>query len=263
MRERKGLRGHTGAAAPPPAAIDTRAGAPLACRAFQPWGLGDEPEGSMKLLRWSVLVVGILAATRVCSADDMKKEGGLYGLSLTSGTADLYDPSGAAGGYITAYDHSELGVAFQYWRHMSDDYAVAFNAGYGFFSEKDEPGTNAPGGSNDHKYTQTSWSVRVGGDRVEKLGERAVVYFGPGIEYWSGKAKFDDGTPGGSIETKNVTRVSLSTRIGALMTLSKGAGINLQLGHYIGMASAKDQGAKASWWPSGFQAAAGVVFRGP
>lgn len=35
-----------------------------------------------------------------------------------------------------------------------------------------------------------------------------------------------------------------------------------QLGHYIGYASsAEDEGAKATWWPSGHDGAAGLTIR--
>ena len=207
----------------------------------------------MKLVRLAVVTLGLLAAT---SAFAQKGEG-IYGIQINSGTADLY--SGPSGGYISAYDHSEVGVGIQYWRLLSNDYAFNFSAGIGYFGETDKPGTAAPIGAQDFKYTQSSWNVRVGGDRAEKIGDRAVIYFGPGIEYWSGKAKFDNGTT--STETQNVSRIGISGRIGGMMMLGEHVGLNVQAGHYVSMASASENGAKASWWPSGFQASGGLCFR--
>ncbi len=210
----------------------------------------------MKLVRFAAVAIGLLAAT---SAFALEKGDGLYGIQITNGTADLY--SGAGAGYISAYDHSEVGVGLQYWRLMSSDYAFTMSGGIGFFSETDKPGTAAPSGSNDFKYTQSSWNLRVGGDRVVKVGDRAVVYFGPGLSYWTGKAKFDDGTTTGTFETQNVARFGLSGRVGGLMMFNDQAGFNCQIGRYVGMASVKDEGAEASWWPSGFEASGGLVLK--
>lgn len=209
----------------------------------------------MKGLKLAVVLVGIGAATAAFAGDASE---GLIGIQVTNGTADLVGPQ--AGGYLTAYDHSEVGLGIQYWRLMSRDYAFTFSAGIGTFSEKDEPGTNAPVGSGDFKYTQSSWTVRVGGDRAVKVGDRAIFYFGPGLEMWTGNAKFEtSGSP--AEETADVTRFGLSGRVGGVMLLNDKLGFNCQIGRYVGIASAKEDGAKASWWASGFQASGGLIIR--
>lgn len=210
----------------------------------------------MKLVRLAAVAIGLLAAT---SAFALEKGDGLYGIQITNGTADLY--SGAGTGYISAYDHSEVGVGLQYWRMMSSDYAFTMSGGIGFFSETDKPGTAAPSGSNDFKYTQSSWNLRVGGDRVVKVGDRAVMYFGPGLSYWTGKAKFDDGSPSGTFETENVSRFGLSGRVGGLMMFNDKVGFNCQMGRYVAMAKAEEDGAEATWMPSGFEASGGLVLK--
>lgn len=186
----------------------------------------------------------------------------MFAVQLTTGTADLYDPfdAGPTGsGYISAFDHSEVGVQGQYWMMMSDNYAFTVSAGIGFFGEKDEPGDNASPGSSDVEYTQSSFNVRVGGDRVVNVGEQAILFFGPGVEYWSGKAEFQ-GFGGPDLETENVTRISLSGRIGATMTIGSAWGFNVSVGHKVGMAHAEDQGAKARWWASSLDSQGGIVF---
>ena len=209
----------------------------------------------MKVFRAAVVVAGMLAATAAFAGE------GLLGIQITNGTADLVEPQN--GGYLTAYDHSELGVGIQYWRLMSKDYAFTFSAGIGTFSEKDEPGTNAPANSTEFKYSQSSWTVRVGGDRAVKLGDSAILHFGPGLEMWSGKSKFEGGPFVPEVETASVTRFGVSGRVGGAMMLSESVGFNCQIGRYVGIASAEEDGAKASWWPSGFQASGGIVFRVP
>lgn len=205
------------------------------------------------------LAMALLLAVVAMPAHALTKGTSMFAIQLTNGTADLYDPSGVGGGYITAYDHSEIGVQAQFWSLMSDDYAFTVAGGLGFFGETDEPGTNAAPGDGDFKYTQSSFNVRVGGDRMVSIGDRAVVYFGPGIEFWSGKAKFETaGSP--TVETENVSRISLNGRLGGTMMIGKNWGMTGHVGHRIGHASAEDQGAKATWWPSSFESAGGLVF---
>lgn len=210
----------------------------------------------MKQLRVAVMLAGVLAATAAFAGDASE---GLIGIQVTNGTGDFVGPQ--SGGYLSAYDHSEIGVGIQYWRLMTRDYAFAFSAGIGTFAEKDEPGTNAAVGATDFEYTQSSWTVRIGGDRAVKVGDRAILYFGPGLEMWSGNSKFEGEGFDPAVETATVTRYGLSGRVGGVMLLGEKVGFNCQIGRYIGIASAKEDGAKATWWASGFQASGGLLIR--
>jgi hypothetical protein len=213
----------------------------------------------MKSLRLAAFAVfALLLAVPAFAAS---KGNTLVGLELTNGTANLYSIYNSH--YLTAYDHSELGVQAQVWHLLTDDYALNVSGNLGFFSETDKPGNAAPAGSTDGKYTQSSYSVRVGFDRVGELGHNASFFFGPGIEYWSGKAKFEGGEFAGSdntYETQSVGRISLSGRIGAIMKLNDAVAASIQIGRKVGMASATDAGRKVSSWPSSFDAACGLVF---
>ena len=208
-----------------------------------------------------VLLVAAIATLAFTTAASAAVHKGMtwVAFQLGSGTADLYDPSGVgSSGYITAYDHSELDAQVQCWKLLADDYAFAISAGVGFFNETDEPGDAAPPNSNDFTYQQSSFNIRIGGDRVVSLGDRAVLYFGPGFEYWSGKAEFDDGS-GPSLESENVTRIGLAGRVGLIMNIGPNWGFTGSIGHKMGRASAEDGGAKATWWASSFDGQGGLV----
>ena len=188
------------------------------------------------------------------------KGSNLFAIQLTNGTADLYDPSQPSSKYISAYDHSEIGAQAEVWHFMSDEYATTVSVGMGMFAETDKPGNNPPASDKDFKYTQSSFSVRIGGDRVVAIGDHSLIYFGPGIEYWSGKSKFDTGTAATTYESGNTTRISWSGRMGGIMKLNDAVGLGGHIGHKLGMASATDLGRRASWWASSFDAAGGVYF---
>ena len=193
-------------------------------------------------------------------------EGGntkFLGVQLTSGTADLAtELSSNFNGFAPAFDHSEWGFKAEYWNMMGPEYAFNISGGMGLFSEEDKPGTNAALGDGTQKYSQTSWNIRVGGDRMLSVGERSYIFFGPGIEYWSGKAKFEDETaPASSYETKDVSRISLSARVGGHMMVAPTWGFTVQAGTKIGRASYKEAGAETTWWPSSMEGALGLVFK--
>ena len=223
--------------------------------------------------RSTVAVAGLLLVAFAPAAWALGKGGSMLAIELTHGTADFADKTqgGNTGTpnftatYIGAYDHSELGIQAQYWRMMAEDYAVTLSVGWGFFNETDQPSSAAGAGSPDHKFSISSFNVRLGGDRVAKLGERTTMYGGPGIEFWSGNAKFEPdfvvaNTTTGEYKDESALRWGLSARIGATMMLSEYVGLTAHVGGRYGHASVEEEGAKASWWPSSVESSAGVLY---
>jgi len=179
------------------------------------------------------------------------------GIGLMHSTADLATNDNA--GLNSAYDHSELGGRIECWDQQREHYALNLQANLGFFSETDKPGAGGP--ANELKYTQSSWSVRLGGDRTWKPLENTTMFFGPGLEFWSGKAKFEN-VPGitNGYETESVNRFSLHAHVGAISMIGPGWGLSGQLGHRIGVATYEEGGAKSTWWPSSLDGAMEIVF---
>ena len=222
--------------------------------------------------RATVAVAGLFLMAFAPTAWALGKGGSMLAIELTHGTADFADKANGSttgspnftAAYISAYDHSELGIQAQYWRMMAEDYAFTISAGWGFFNETDEPGQGAAPGSPDHKFSISSFNVRLGGDRIHMLGERTIVYGGPGIEFWSGNAKFEPdvvrGLTTGEYKNESTLRWGLSARIGATMMLSEYVGLTAHVGGRYGHASVEEQGAKASWWPSSTESSAGLLY---
>jgi hypothetical protein len=161
-----------------------------------------------------------------------------------------------------AYPNPEWGFKAEYQRMMGPEYAFNISYGMGFYGEEDKPNSNAAAGTGSFKYTQNSWNVRVGGDRLLEVGEHTYIYFGPGIEYWSGKAKFEDTTPPAlSYETENTSRISLGARLGGHMMVGPTWGVSAQVGTKVGYASYEEAGGKTTWWPSSMEGSVGLVFK--
>lgn len=185
----------------------------------------------------------------------------IVGFGLSHGTSDYATKNSvnnATASANTANQSPELGGRFEYWNLMKPDYALNFSANVGFSSETDKPRT---GFTKEGKFTTSSWSVRLGGDRVYSPNDNTKVFFGPGIEYWSGKAKFVDiGGFTGTYETENTSRISLHGHMGGIMMIGPNWGLSGQLGHKIGIASYTEQGGKTNWMPSSIDGAMELIF---
>lgn len=208
----------------------------------------------MKTLRIAFAVAAMLSMATGAFA--LGKGSSLFSIQLGNGTADLVQPGGP--GYITAFSVSEIEPKIEFSRMLSDDYAFTMNAGIGMYSETDKPGDAAAPTDPDQKTTVSSFFVRVGGDRVVKVGDRSIFYFGPGVEYWSGKYKYEAATF--SEESESTMRVSLSGRVGGIMMIGENWGFTCNVGRVVGIASAEWDGAKANWTPSSSNASGGLVF---
>lgn len=184
----------------------------------------------------------------------------IFGLGLSHGTADYATKNNATTPFAnTANQTPELGGRFEYWNLMKENYALNFSANIGVSSETDKPRTGS--GAKEGKFTTSSWSVRLGGDRVYSPNDNTKVFFGPGIEYWTGKAKFVDiGGFTGTYETENTTRISLHGHMGGIMMIGSNWGLSGQLGHKLGIASYEEKGGKTNWMPSSLDGAMELIF---
>lgn len=216
----------------------------------------------------AALLLALSASLATAATENYKTS--FLGIEVTSGTADLataFNGFGATSvnppaGTAPAFTQSEYGFKAEYWKMMGPEYAFNVSYGMGFYGEEDKPGTNAPAGSGSFKYTQNSWNVRVGGDRLLGVGDKTYIFFGPGIEYWSGSAKFEDKTPPAlSYDSENVARISIGARLGGHMMVGPTWGVTAQVGTKIGYASVEEAGAKTTWWPSSMEGSVGLVFK--
>jgi hypothetical protein len=202
---------------------------------------------------FSAVALLCLMAPMAASAEGKRMS--MLSIGLGQGVADGYAPATVgAGSYLSPTTSPETNVGAEYWHAFTDDYAFAISGAYGFSSMK---WTGAAAADPEIKATGTSFKVRVGGDRVGKVGERFMVFMGPGVEFWNGKQKLKVGAT--ETESKSVSRYGVSGRIGGIMMLSDKVGIMGQVGHTFGIASVTDV-AKTTWMPSSFNASWGLTF---
>jgi hypothetical protein len=209
---------------------------------------------ALALVAGAALLGALLIAP--ASAQGLTKGSSVLSIQLAHGDADFASP--VAGGYMSAYEHSEWGGQAMFQHLLSENWALALSAGIGTFSETNSPGTGAIPGAEEFEYTQSSFNVRAGFDRFVHLSPEFHLFAGPGIQYWTGKGETDDGVT--TAERPSVTRIALSGRMGAHVALGDSFGLTGYVGGFIGRASADEDGAEASWTPSGHNGAMGVAF---
>ncbi len=211
---------------------------------------------ALALVAGAALVTAFLFAP--ARAEGVAKGSSLLALQLAHGDGDFVSPE-FGGGSISAFDHSEWGGQLQFQHLLSDKWALALSGGIGTFCETNTYGDNAPPNTPDGKYTQSSWNIRIGADRFVHLSPDFHLFVGPGIEYWSGSAEYDFPAESFETETGTTSRISLTGRIGAHVGLSSSLALNGYFGGYVGNASADQEGAEATWSPSGNQGALGLA----
>lgn len=209
--------------------------------------------------RASFLVCALASIVLAASASAaIGKGGSMLAIGLGNGSADIYSPTSVGpltSTYLEPTQVPELNANAEFWHLFADDYAFALQGSYGFSNTKAEPSLST---DPDVTFTTKSFKVRIGGDRVGRIGDRFVAFFGPGVEFWSGKSKFEAG--GGEDERENVTRWGLSGRLGGFMMLSENVALMGQIGDSFGRASVEDDDAKTTWWTSSFHASWGLSF---
>lgn len=201
---------------------------------------------------WTLPAALWFAAAFVSPAAALESGTLIVAVQATSGTADLVSESG---GYLAAFEHGEIGVQGQAWYMTSEAWAVTFSGGVARTREE-----NRAAGQANRYYQQRAWSARAGFDRMIPLADDAILYFGPGVEYWQGHSRFIGYFAEPIVDGADVARWSASGRFGALLVLTDTIGLTGHIGFRMGYATASEGGADSGWYTNGYEAAAGVAF---
>jgi hypothetical protein len=219
-----------------------------------------------------ILLVAVMMLMATAAFAARRTQGGakenMLSIGLVHGTNEYVTPAGTADYLIPASTFSpggtmpELGINVEYGVMMAPDYRLAIGFDYLWGSEKLQPTTNALPGTPDVKVTSASWRIRIGGDRVGNIGDRFQWFLGPGLEYQSGKPKYENAVGAGSIDGPNTNKWGLNGRVGGVMLMNPKMGIFGRIGDTVGSAStSEDKSGKNTWFYSNFEAAWGLQFK--
>jgi hypothetical protein len=189
------------------------------------------------------------------------KGSSLLSLGLGQSTVPVENVLFSGNGQVIPTSEPSIDFGAQYWYMASEDYAFTVAAKMAYGHQKWEPADNT---NSEATKSLSGYSIRVGGDRFGKIGDRFTMYFGPGIEFASHKTKVEiDGQP--DIETGDATFIGINGRIGGIMMLSPSLGISGEIGNSFGQTSAENDSdpvgtAKTTWTSSDFSAFWGLTF---
>ncbi|OGF03993.1 MAG: hypothetical protein A2W00_11415 [Candidatus Eisenbacteria bacterium RBG_16_71_46] len=210
-----------------------------------------------------MMLVALAALAALPTPSAAEKGTSRLAVGIGQGVGDFVNPRPGTGALTvdTGDDPSQTEAFAEFSFEFAPDWALALRGAYGFFSASQEPDA---AGSPTLDYTSSSFGVRAGVDRLGRVSDRLTVFLGPGLEYWSGRTEFKNiyGTtpPDDDVKSATTSRISISGRVGGILALSSAVGVVGQVGHQLGYATAEENGAKATWWPSHFNAALGLVF---
>jgi len=193
-------------------------------------------------MKKAIAVLTLLALVVAPSAFAAGKGTSILSLGLGQGKANIPIVSPI----VNQMDETNVGA--QYWHLFSDDYAFTVAGTFGFGSTKIEDTAL----NEETKLSLTStYQFRIGGDRVANVGDRLMVYMGPGITFASAKAKIEQtGSP--DEESERAKTFGINGRIGGIMMLSDAVGIAGEINHTFGRTSYEDSAMdlKVTSWPN-------------
>src|SRR5512143_52905 len=208
-----------------------------------------------------ILILTLLSVVALApGALALDKGSSMFALEIGHGQADQVNILGPGDEYLglntdaATHNSGELVMGVEFWFMLTPDYAFTASGGLGTYGEVEQPA----GGGDDLTYTTSSYRLRLGGDRVGQIGSRFTWFMGPGLEYWSGRSKYELGPS--SEESPRVTRYAINGRVGGVMLLGERFGILGRIGDSFGYASAKSGDAKTHWLPSAFDAMWGLTY---
>jgi len=210
---------------------------------------------------WSILIaLGLLALSSTAMAAG--KGTSILALELGQSTvtvSETVDPADTPG-YLSLNQGPEVNFGLEFFHYLSEDWAINFSGGIGAGSYKEEPNDAA---DPELKITTKSYRGRLGVDRMGSVGERLVLFGGPGVEFVSATAKFEatPTTPAVEEESSSADYFGISGRIGLMVNLSDSVLMVGRVGHSLGTvsSSAERGNAKSSAWTNSFDAAWGLA----
>ena len=168
--------------------------------------------------RMSVAVlalVTVLVFPEPAHSERLGKGNSMFWLGFNGNKTQLVGPST---GSVNEYEDGEFGVHLACHRFTGEEWTVSLSGGTDIGRVQFRPATV---GAAVETYTSRSWNVRFGADRFAFINDRAAIYAGPGLLYWSGQAEYaGSGDPLIDLKWPRVSQIGMNGRIGMYASIS-------------------------------------------
>ncbi|HKQ58564.1 MAG TPA: hypothetical protein VJY35_11915 [Candidatus Eisenbacteria bacterium] len=203
----------------------------------------------------AAMVVALLALALAPGAHAQKLQKGstVVWIGVHGNKAQLIGPTTGA---ANIYEADEIGVHVAFSRFLSDQWAGVLS---GSFAKGREAFT--PTAGSEEKETSTSYSARLGFDRYAFIDDNVAIYAGPGLLYWSGRAKYEgSGIPSLDGDWPRVKQFGFNGRLGMYARLGSRAGLFGHIGQVLATNSADEAPGKNTWWTMHHEGSVGLAF---
>ena len=188
-------------------------------------------------------------------ADRLGKGNSMVWLGFNGNKTQLVGPTT---GSVNEYEDSELGVHLAYHRFVGEEWTASLSGGTDYGRVQFRPSDTA---KPVETYSSRSWNVRLGADRFAFINDRAAVYAGPGLLYWSGQARYSgSGDPLIDTDWPRVSQIGLNGRIGLYASISGRTALFGHVGQVIARNTASDSRGKNIWFSNHNEGSIGLSF---
>lgn len=198
------------------------------------------------------LIVAFLTAGSTAQAERLVKGNSVAWLGLLGNKAQLI---GADTGPANIYEADEIGAHIAYSHFVSDQWAAALSASFGFGKE-----AFAPPSGGEQKETSRSFAGRVGFDRYAFINDDVALYAGPGFTYWTGRATYEgSGNPAVDGDWPKVKQIGFNGRLGMYARMGTHYGLFGHIGQVLATNSADGTPGKNTWWTMHHEGSVGLA----
>ena len=208
--------------------------------------------------RMSVAVlalVTVLVFPEPAHSERLGKGNSMFWLGFNGNKTQLVGPST---GSVNEYEDGELGVHLAYHHFTGEEWTVSLSGGTDIGRVQFRPATV---GAAVETYTSRSWNVRFGADRFAFINDRAAIYAGPGLLYWSGQAEYaGSGDPLIDLKWPRVSQIGMNGRIGMYASISGRTALFGHIGQVIARNTASDSKGRNIWFTNHNEGSVGLSY---
>lgn len=207
---------------------------------------------SSRLTASIAVVLVVLAVVPAAHAARLGRGNSVVWIGLLGNKAQLIGPTTGA---ANIYEADEIGLEVAYSRFLSDAWAGVVSGSVGAGRE-----AFTPTGGSEEKATSRSYAARVGLDRYAFIDDKVALYAGPGLLYWSGRAKYaNSGIPNFDGDWPRVKQFGFNGRLGMYARLGAHSGLFGHIGQVLATNSADGTPGKNTWWTMHHEGSVGLA----
>ncbi|HTK32330.1 MAG TPA: outer membrane beta-barrel protein [Candidatus Saccharimonadaceae bacterium] len=205
--------------------------------------------------RKAAWAVALLALPAAAHADHLGVGNSMVWIGFNGNKAQLVGPTT---GSINEYEDNELGGTLGLNYFVTDEWTVCASGGVDVARTQFRPASTT---RSVETYSSRSWNVRVGGDRYAFINDRAAIYAGPGLLYWTGRGTYQGSNdPAVDRDWPRVVQVGFNGRLGMYASITERMALFGHIGQVLARNTATDPNGRNIWFTAHPEGSVGLSF---